>query len=546
MRTWILVVVLLAVAGGGCKKDKKNASGTSVPKPPASTVEQDALWALAPDHVAVGIVISPQGVGRIQNGMLDLKALLDSAPDLAPFKGQVDEALDDALGTTDISLATAGLSPTKGFALFAVDQAPPIVILPVGDRDKFLAVTHGTKGATPNDPDMIKKATCKTIKNVYACAKDTSLFERMGKGSMKDQLALAGARGDIEAAAVIPSKQPVTVAAVAQLDRGTVVVRGAVKGAPPEAKAYLVNLKPRVDKDRTSGFMLFNLQPIAQQMAATAPHQEVFPGVFIDELVRSVNGPLTMTIANGSQDIDARLPVADTAAWQKVIDQCTTLPPLKMLGATTQAGTCHVPVPQMMTSIDVWTEGKEVRIGNKSSKGGGTAAPLSAVGEELASTDWMFALYGRGTLLGGNMPGVGMPAAQLPPEAMLGIRALTLVNELGFGVKADGDTIRFVASIRTVWANPDDVTKKLLAIPPGDVVEGKASAAAKAIADGAPGSAFAGDFAAGYGGLMVPAAGVGAIAGVAAPAFMAYMAKSQSMNAMPPTQAPTDVAPSPP
>jgi hypothetical protein len=183
MRKLIVVVAALG-ALGGCKKNKEadkkggtTAPGISAPKAPMSTADQDALWALAPDNMAFGAVISPAGIAKLEAGSLELKKMLD-APELAMFKTKVEETFNETFGTPNPSLATMGLTSQKGFAIFGPDKGEPIVIIPLADRDKFLAITKGTKGT---DTDTIKKATCKTVKNVYACSQDLTLFDRQGQ-----------------------------------------------------------------------------------------------------------------------------------------------------------------------------------------------------------------------------------------------------------------------------------------------------------------------------------------------------------------------------
>ena len=84
-------------------------------------------------------------------------------------------------------LLTFGLlSPNKGIA-----------ILPVGDRDKFLAATHGMRGSGTDKLDS--DVTCMETHGVYACATDPTLFDRLGNGTLSAMP--AGARGDIELAA---------------------------------------------------------------------------------------------------------------------------------------------------------------------------------------------------------------------------------------------------------------------------------------------------------------------------------------------------------
>ena len=538
MRKLIVVVGVLG-ALGGCKKNKQadnkggtTAPGVSAPKAPMSTADQDALWALAPDEMAFGAVISPAGLSKLEAGGLAMKSVLDS-PELAMFKAKVEDQLNETFGTPNPSLATMGLTAQKGFAIFGPDKGDPIVIVPVADRDKFLAITKGTKGT---DSDKIKEATCKTVKNVYACSKDVSLFDRLGKGSFKDQLAVAGARGDMELAGIIPAKNKtpqMTIAIVAQLDKGTVVLRGALKGLPADAQKYFASTKVRQDGDKTAGFAMANLPPLVAALAAQVPPDEVLPGVKADALVKSINGPLTVTIPNGSPIFDLRLPLSDTAPMQALIDQSASLPPMQMVGATVKDHVLHVTVPQMMMSFDAWIEGKELRIGTKGGQAPTATAPMGAIGQEIAAGEWMFAMYGHGTMLAA--PALPLPPIdQLPPEAALGFKMFALVTEAGVGVKLDGDTLKIVGSVRTIWSNPDDVVKGVLAIGAKEITSGQFPGMTKTIVDKSPSSPFAADYKAGYGALMMPAAAIGVLAAIAVPAVM----KRRVDDAMPPTDAP--------
>ena len=115
-----------------------------------------------------------------------------------------------------------------------------------------------------------------------------------------------------------------------------------------------------------------------------------------------------------------------------------------------------------------------------------------------------------------------------PPE---GAGQITVDTSFMIGVRADGDTLRFLVSFRTAWSNPDDVVAKLMAIDPQTVLAGKGAATAKEIAAAHPGSPFAADYKAGLSGVMIPTAAVGILAAVAVPAFMDYMKKSKKTEA---------------
>ncbi|MDQ3341776.1 MAG: hypothetical protein M4D80_42050 [Myxococcota bacterium] len=518
-------LLLVALAICGCKK---KASDKAPPTPsaptPTSTAELDALWALAPDQAVVGVVISPAGLARLEAGAVEINKLFAVAPELAPLKQQLDEGLQEVFGTTNPSLSAAGWSAQKGLALFATDGEKPILILPVADRDKFLAVAKGTKGS---DSDTIKRATCKTIKNVYACSRSPELFDRLGKGNMTEQLKLAGARGDIEVAATIPGDTPMTIGAVAQLSRGAVVVRAAVKGIPAEVKGFLANVKPRSDGDKSAGFAVVNIAPYLATFKSKVPPMPIVPDVTADVVVRALEGPVTMTIENGSAAFDIRIPLNDGAPLQKLVEQCDKIPNTEQFKLGVKDGVCHSTVPEMQLELDTWVDGKTLRIGKKGAQSTNAPAPLSAAANELANGEWVMAMFGRGTMLGEMPMKLPVPPGELEAQAVMGLRAFAMLNELGFGVRVDGDVVRILGIARTAWSNPDDVVAKLVAIDPKDVLNSKAAAQGKAIADASPTSPFAADYKAGVSGLMMPAAMIGVMAAVAIPAYMDYMKKSK-------------------
>lgn len=514
---WLFVALAIV---GACKKDKTQAPPS--PAAPASTAEQDALWALAPEGVIGGMIATPDALAKIERGALAVDKVFATAPDLAPFKAKMEAELQEVLGTKTLTFAAAGLTTQKGFAAFLVDKEV-ILIVPVGDRAKFMTVAKGTQGA--DGVDQFKKAKCKTVKNVYACAKDAAVLDRVGKGTLTETLKLVGARGDIEIAGTSPTTPPVTGAAVVQLGAGSLTVRAAVKGLPAEVKPFFANAKPRTDGDKTAGFALVAFDKALAMFADKVPPQPLGEGVTADVLVKSLVGPLTMTVDNGAMTFDVRLPLNDSAPAQKLVEQCDKFPPLAQLGATVKDGVCHVAIPQMQLALDAWLDGKTLRIGQKGGTPTNQASPLSPIAKELADGEWTFAMFGRGTMYAPVTMSIPAPPDALPPEAMLGIRALAMLNEVGFGVRLDGEVVRGVATVRTLWSNPDDVVAKLVAIDPKAILAGKAAEQGKAIAEASPKSPFAADVKAGMTGLMTPVAMIGIVAAVAIPAFVDYTKK---------------------
>ncbi|CAN5889830.1 hypothetical protein BH11MYX3_BH11MYX3_14610 [soil metagenome] len=516
--------VLVGLFAIGCKKSAP--AGDVTAGAPVSTADADALWAMAPEGATVGVVASPRAVAMTEHAWLDVRALLATAPELAPLNAMLGAQIAQVLGKPDVTLADLGLTSSKGGAFFVTPGGGGIAIVPVGDRDKFIAATHGTKGS---DSDSIGNTTCKTIKSVYICASSADVFDKIGKGTLRPGLDALGTRGDVEVVASIPAPAgQISVGGVFHLARGTFVGR-AVVGGPLQAvtsKMGANQSKARGDHDRTAGFGVLNLGAVL----ANAPALPLVAGVTLADIARSISGPVTLQIPAGAPELDIRVPVSDPKPAATLIEHCAELPPLAQAGATFSDGACHLTVPSVGYTLDLWVDGNELRVGKKGAASAGESVPMTAIGAELASSESAFSFWGRGTLYGqafAKLP--ELPS--IPTEMLMGIRGLSMLNEFGGATRVDGDKIRATFVVRTVWSNPDDVVAKLVAIKPQAFLAGTAGQDAKAIADGAPSSPFAADFKAGTGGLMAPMAVVGMMAAVAVPTFMEYMKKSKRSEA---------------
>jgi len=461
----------------------------------------------------------------------DLRAFSAAMPELGALLREASVEMTRATGSPEISLASIGLTSTKGAALFMTGAERGVVILPVGDRDKFLALVHGTKGDRTDKLD--KDTTCATTHDVYACASDPALLEGLGKGTVP---AFSGnARGDIELAARgLPlGDQKVALAATAQLERGAIAVRGDVMGLEPRLTAMLgAASQPRLDGDRTTGFGIAHIKGLLAELPV--PPEPIIQGVTAADLVRSFDDPIAMTMKSNA--IDLRVPLNDiTAAQALFVDHCID-GPLAKLSAKLVDGGCQLAAPGMPgVTIDLWIADHALHIGQKNAAAG-PAVELTPLGKELAGAPWQFAFYGRGSVLGLDPTlAAGMRQAQLAPDAAkvarAAIRGMMMLNELGVAVRLDGDTLRFVVGLRTAWSNPDDVVASLVAINPDDILAGKGLELAKPIVAAAKTAPLAGDVQAGSSGLVAPMAGVGILAAVAIPAFMDYMKKSKASEA---------------
>jgi len=497
MRRLLVAIVMIS----GCHKDARTVT---------SPKEADALWALTPEGAQLGIVATPRALAMLEHGWADVHAFVDKAPDLAPIAKAMDAQLAELTGAPDFKLADYGLTSEKGGAVFVIGPEQVVMVVPLADRDKFLAKAGGTKGT---DADTIKKATCKTLQSAYVCASNAELFGKLGRGQLRDKL---DARGDIEVVAEgIPGMPMKTAAGVVQLERGAATVRGTLSGLRAASIAELgAPIKPVVDREHASGFGVVNLGA----MLSTLPDVPLGAGVTTAQLAHSFAGPLTLSVAAGALSFDARIPLGDPTPAQTLLDHCAELVP----GLTSANGACHFAIPQTPIALDIWIADKTLHLGMQHPPAPATV-PLTPFAAELAEGTWSFAFWGRGSLFAA--PPLPIPAdATTDPEFHVGMRLFAMMNELGIGVRTDGDKLHLVATIRTSWSNPDDVIAKLTAFDPADVFAGKGSA----ITGGLPRSApLAQDVEAGYAGLFLPVSLVGIASAVAIPTFIDYMKKSK-------------------
>src|SRR5215470_12674324 len=172
MRAWLLV----GIAVLACKKQESPAAKRGA--------DADALWDLAPDDAQLGWVATPRAVQLAERAVAAVRKLA-ADPDLAPIRPAIDAAFTEWFGAAT-SLAELGLDRDKGFAMFG-SSSGALLVIPVGDRDKFVAAFHGTRGET----DAIRGLTCRPVNDIYACATTKPLLARLGKQSLRGKMAPA-------------------------------------------------------------------------------------------------------------------------------------------------------------------------------------------------------------------------------------------------------------------------------------------------------------------------------------------------------------------
>jgi hypothetical protein len=509
MRTWLFALLALAACDSPSKLDAvSDAIG-----------DCDPLWDLAPVGTEVGIVASPRGLALALDAF-STAAQLVATPDFAGLSPELDVITAALFGAPGASPTDAGIAAGPGFAMF-VSSGGVVAIMPVVDRDKFVASKHGTRGSGSDAVDDIRGSTCKTLGGHYICVSSPALFAQLGSWSLRGKAQLAGGRGDVELYATqLPlfGGAPGDLAVTAQLARGEIGVRGVWTGVPGGGLGKLLGVKaPHVAAETASGFAAGNVSAIL----AGLPPFPLAGGVTVAQLADSFAGPVSAVIPAGSLDIQVHVPLADPAPATTALDHCKDLGQLLDLVADQPKAACRFRLQAAAAlELEAWVDAsaKELRLGgHRDAPAHGAPDMLTPIGRELAVGDWTAVVWGRGS----TFASTGLAAATVPPppEAAAAIHAIALVSEVGAGLRVDTKGIAFRGALRTTWSNPPELAHQLAAISGTDIATGIAVAPATVAAALAPGSPFARDFAAGQGGLIIPTGVLGLASAIVIPAL---------------------------
>jgi hypothetical protein len=519
MRIWPLPLALATAATlAACEGSSKLDAVTT------AHGDCDALWDLAPAGTEVGLVASPRGLALALDAFRTAAQLVET-PDFTTLAPELDVITAALFGAPGAAPADAGIAAEPGFAMF-ITSAGALAVMPVIDRDKFVASKHGTRGGSgagsgSASDDQIHGSTCRTIGTHYVCASTPALFAQLGTGSLRGKPALAGGRGDIELyASQVPlfDGTPGDVAVVAELSRGTMALRGVWTGTPGGGLGKQIGVTaPHVDASKASGFAAANTSAFLSGL----PPVPLAGGVTIDQLAHSFAGPVSAVIPAGTLDFQVHVPLTDPAPATTMLEHCSELGQLLDLVPVQPKNACRFRL-QASTALelDTWVDAaaKELRLAaHRDQPQTGFADVLTPIGRELASGDWTIVFWGRGSML--SSIGVAPAVVPPPPEAATAIHAVALVDELGGGLRVDSKGVAFRGVLRTVWANPPELATRLAAITGAEIAQGTAIAPAAALAAAGRGTPFATDFAAGQGGLIVPAGVLGLATAVLVPAL---------------------------
>jgi hypothetical protein len=507
------------------------------------TTANDLLWRVAPEDARGGIVISPYAVGMIEDATLVARDFLAKAgPELQPLQQYAAGLIEQLRAGGDARLADLGLARNKGAALFfGPDGKLATVVLPIADRDAFVARANGTRAATADGVDQIGDGACKVVGPHYACARSEALLATLGKGRLVEQLPKLRARGDIEVIAALPGDGTThtTLLAAAELERGAFVIRGLVLQPQPGWVAALGEAqRPKTAIGRSAGFGVIDLRPLA----ANVPPLPLTEEVTLIDVVGSLAGPLSLTVPAGVMTIELEQPLSDPAPIAKVLARCGDVPALAPWAARIEDGTCTITIREAGLDLALWVEGSTLRVGKRGVDvaAQATPVPMPPAALEMATGTWSLAMWGRGSMFAPTER-PGMPDLdRIDPGQLAPIRAMSLVNELGFAVKRDGDALRFLVTGRTAFANPRELVAKLVDLTARDALANTASAKAGPIADAHRASPFAHDHASGQAGLLVATYLIAAGSSFLAPLFADADADADAEVPTTPVEAPPE------
>lgn len=451
----------------------------------------DELWALVPERARGAIVISPRGITMLERGAREVLAMIDSSPDFALVKTQLAEWLAPVGGALP-QLADMGFSSAKGAALFVMKDGF-IAVLPVINRDAFLAKVEGTKGKV----DTIHTGVCRFVRGNYACATSSAMLDTLGTGDLRRHL---GTRGEIELVVEVAPQRIVTAAM--QLTRGGATLRGTIEDAPNQLSSLLPPPTPtKLDTARTAGFARVDI-------AALIPATEtpVVGDITARHVMESLDGPLFVTTPAGVPTLVAEQRTTDPTPLRAVVERCGEVPGSSVIEARAEDGGCTFGIPTWDISTSAKMDGDVLRIGRPPPS---TATlSMSPLGVELARGTWSLAFWGRGTMQ--TAPKTLFDAGEITPRVAVAVLAPTLVTEAGFGARREENRIHILMGVRTIFENPDSVKSQILAIGARDLSSGRARLLVERIAGSAPDSPFASDAAAGHAGLFLVHMFVGA------------------------------------
>jgi hypothetical protein len=527
MRTRLLLALACAALIGGCKGKK---GGTTEPAAaatdPAAASGQplpgDALWALAPDGTAFGLVITEGSGERLIAAAAAAAEVMAERPDGAALYAKVRTELSGMpFHPLDLEAwrQNTGLDPVRGAALFMGAGGDPLgMVLPVTDRAAFRELfewEQATVDGRDLDRDPGGEGVCAPIGDHYACAENPAGLDAMAAGGALGRFARelpVELRGDVqlvanlgrfpgavrELVALRPAMNEIRhLSLSARLDdRGTVVVRGWMEGrrtGPVGIPLGEIAANPAINGFGDGAVGVVRVRAPLGLLWARAEVPPALPVGGVDlrsALVDNLTGEVTAyTRGTGLVGGELLLGLRDPDAAQAAIEAlCGLVRNELALPLSFEAGRCQgrLPAPDVSgedaalralvealpTDVSVGVRRGFLEISDaegRGARGVPDVGPTSAEAKELLVGDWHLAAWGLSLDPLATAPAPVAAAltgiiAQAPEDVRPMIEiyrwAAGNLHELGGGVALRADGLHGMAFARTFGADPEPVRRQ--------------------------------------------------------------------------------------
>ena len=451
----------------------------AVPAGPSSVAS--ILWTFAPADAVAGVVLNDGSLTTLRSWALEAIRIADARPMSAEVVREIRRELSTLPADVfdDKSLEGVGVDISKGVAMFVNAQNQVSLVLPVTNREAFVAVAGGaTTNATGVAVDNFDKLQCKMFEARYVCAQSIERLGMVGASPTNTLAQTAAAHTENAAdalllvspeynlAAKIPGfeqyiQNPGTLVASAKMSQGKLVARAHLPGTPIGRAQKLVAapnaLSSGVASERPSGFARIRIDP------NDLPKPEIEMGpVNVANLLRTVTGELIgMSHAGAPGSISLRVGLNSPDALRGLSQMgCgmvgNFVPFIKLsMDGTACRGTMNmsgIPDAQVRRVIraskldlefDVQDDRADLRIA-AGAKGPITNSPSpSAFGADLLAGEWNFALWGEGlsTIYLGELFNFSAMPSKDAEEIRTALWLLGHLYEAGVGIGFRGDGI---------------------------------------------------------------------------------------------------------
>ncbi len=509
----LVVVCVGAFAIGACGKGDKGTSAAS--GPPA-----ESIWQLAGEDARFVLVAEPEALSRLATALDAVRAGTNDMPPL--------NMLPDAIATPE------------GRAIAKIDLSRPAGLIATG---------AGTVVFPPaTDPVAVAKSlpggwTCKTVRGWVACAGRKAAFGKLSAGDGRASVDAdwpAALPGNVRVLADVPGTP---MRAAIAVEPGAFELRAIVESVggmvPPAARKVPSALATEVAARQPSGFARARV-PLAW-IAGQSPLPPLPGGLELDALLKASTGEIVVA-AYGEPSMrgESLIGVTDVAVAGTAVEQlCAALPAFipgveAKPGTATCAGTLPPGVLEAASgarrdealpfAMSVRPDAIAIAVGDEGDAP--AVSPMTELGRELLTGDWLVAFWGQGSMLTRGDTSTWEPLAGLPMAAavawpMLRVQSLALAG----GVR--GDDVHVHLRLETIYTNPPALVAQIEPLL-DRVAAGEAAAVDElfALADAHPNTWFGRALRAGPAGLMPPVAGFGMLSAVLVPAFVKYQQRS--------------------